>query len=138
LPETFKDRNADVQAAQHGVDYKQEEVLVVPEADAVHDPGAMMVHFQNAALTNSTVMTSVWLVNQAVLTPAPLARKFSLMSFQVVGVLGAGQLPLQTFRHLSRTCEQSTAVADQQHRCEILRNEQLEPSLADHLFIKML
>jgi hypothetical protein len=38
---------------------------MVPEADAIHNPRAVMVHFQDAALTDSTVMGPIWLVRRA-------------------------------------------------------------------------
>lgn len=58
----------DQQAGHRAVEKHVHEELVVVEADAVGNPGAVVVHFQNATITLRTVMTSVWLRLVAPLT----------------------------------------------------------------------
>lgn len=49
-------------AIQHGVEEHEEEVLVVEIADAIVDPGTVVVHSANTSLAYSAVMCAIRLV----------------------------------------------------------------------------
>ena len=44
-----------------GVDEKEDEVFSVPKANAVVDPGAVVIHVQDTAIAGRTMVTSFWL-----------------------------------------------------------------------------
>ena len=54
-------RRHDQQAGHRTVEEHVHEEFVVVEADAVSDPGAMMVHLEDAAIALRAVMAPVWL-----------------------------------------------------------------------------
>jgi len=64
---------------QRCVQEEQKEKLVVVKANAVVDPRTMMVHFENAGLANSAVVTPVWLVLATPLAMAPHASSLHFL-----------------------------------------------------------
>eukprot|EP00405_Crypthecodinium_cohnii_P063841 CAMPEP_0195026460 /NCGR_PEP_ID=MMETSP0326_2-20130528/50320_1 /TAXON_ID=2866 ORGANISM="Crypthecodinium cohnii, Strain Seligo" /NCGR_SAMPLE_ID=MMETSP0326_2 /ASSEMBLY_ACC=CAM_ASM_000348 /LENGTH=64 /DNA_ID=CAMNT_0040048315 /DNA_START=684 /DNA_END=876 /DNA_ORIENTATION=- len=52
---------------------QKEEELVVGEADAVVDPGTVMIHLQDAALADSAMVAAVWFVLAAPLAVSSFA-----------------------------------------------------------------
>lgn len=63
-----------VDTIQDRVEEKQNEELVVTEANAVVHPWTMMIHFENTFLTNTAMMTPIGLDTLALVTIAYTAR----------------------------------------------------------------
>lgn len=61
-------------AADRRIEEKQEEKLVVAEADAIVDPRAMVIHPQNASTANTAMVTTVWLILGTPLAVASISR----------------------------------------------------------------
>ena len=60
LPEYFKAKDHEEGAAEHHEHHVEEEVPVVVVAYAVVEPGAVVVHLQDAAVANTAVVGSRW------------------------------------------------------------------------------
>lgn len=63
-------------AEDGGVDQEEEECFVVVEAEAVGEPGAVVVHLQDTGATGGTVVGSVGFVTLAFFTEAGLTGGF--------------------------------------------------------------
>jgi hypothetical protein len=72
--DTIKHLHDDVSEDRCGIPEEQDEVLMVPEANAIIHPRAMVIHPENTSVADTTMMASVWLVLQAPLTMAPFPR----------------------------------------------------------------
>jgi hypothetical protein len=62
------------------VEQEQQEVLPIPEADAVVDPGAVVVHVEHATIAGRTVVAPLWFENIAHQTvPSSLVLRVSVV-----------------------------------------------------------
>jgi len=111
-------------ASEYSVDHQQEEELVVSPANAIHDPGTMVVHPEDAELAEAAMVTPIRLVLQAPLAMPPLTRELNLAcQGQLAAVRGPAHAPLRRVWSSSWICKDCTQKADEQHRGEKLRDD---------------
>ena len=82
LPEYFKTKDHEEGAAEHHEHHVEEEVPVVVVAYAVVEPGAVVVHLQDAAVANTAVVGSRWFGLDAFLANRSHLRTMSNNNFK--------------------------------------------------------
>jgi hypothetical protein len=70
--------DSDVGDDRSGVKQQQNEVLMVPEADAIIHPRAMMIHPEDTYITDTAMVAPIWLELQAPFAMASLTRMLPL------------------------------------------------------------
>mmetsp|Transcript_14454 Transcript_14454/g.39931 ORF Transcript_14454/g.39931 Transcript_14454/m.39931 type:complete len:294 (+) Transcript_14454:209-1090(+) len=78
-PHRFHHRPDDEVAVDSGVQEEQEEVLVVPEAHAVVDPRAVVVHLEDAHTAHAAMVAPVWLELGTPLAVAPVSTALGFL-----------------------------------------------------------
>lgn len=127
------DCDSDEGTAEHGVNNQQKEVFMIPEANAVHDPRAMMVHLQDTRLANPAMVTPIRFVDEAVFATPPFTRKFHLLGD--IWILKGTKSPGFALWHVSRHSERCPKITHQKQGGERLANEEVSPAAPGHLVV---
>mmetsp|Transcript_73095 Transcript_73095/g.174309 ORF Transcript_73095/g.174309 Transcript_73095/m.174309 type:complete len:237 (-) Transcript_73095:258-968(-) len=127
--------------AQGSVENQKEEVLVVPESYAIRNPRAVVVHAEDARVADPAVMTSIWLVLDALLAEAALASLLLHLIAPRLRLAGGRALPVclgQPFLcvwHRSRICKDSPPETDHHEHDHGLRENGLDHAGRPHPFV---
>jgi hypothetical protein len=62
--------------SHRAVEQKIDEILIIVEANAIRDPGAMMIHFENASIALTAMVSSIGLGPQTPLTHSNTTHLF--------------------------------------------------------------
>lgn len=109
----------DEEKVEDCVDHQEKEELVISKTDAVHDPGAVVIHSQHAGVAYSTVMATVELEPLTPFAETPLpSRALLFVDCQVVGV----SQPIRIVGWCARVGENTAQKTDGKHRGEELRD----------------
>mmetsp|Transcript_73915 Transcript_73915/g.165468 ORF Transcript_73915/g.165468 Transcript_73915/m.165468 type:complete len:249 (+) Transcript_73915:296-1042(+) len=113
------------------VDEQEVEILIIPEADAVVDPWAVVVHTQDTHVADSTVVAPVRLVFQAPLAMPPLATVLGLdhgnASFLTFPILSfCPQVPGSSVRDAPRVSEHAPAETVEEKAREYVKDCHLD------------
>jgi len=115
---------------------------VIVEANAVVDPRAVVVHFEDAHSTYAAMMASVWFILCAPLAIASFSRAFGLRrsySKRIRASILRHVLPQSMTNCLpiwdgTRVCNNASHVANDQHNGRNIEADDLGPSPTDVLW----
>lgn len=110
------------EAPAHTVNNHKHEILVILEADAVHNPRTMVVHAQDTRTANAAMMTPVRLVHLAPFACATVTRDFELMRL-VQRRPFAIKFPFAVARYRARANRDAKSIAEHEERHQHLRDD---------------